>query len=328
MTKLRKIAMSMLGFAAMAMTTAAAAAPVASEISAPGPVGPLAGTFLAAGPADAPVVLILPGSGPTDRDGNNRFGVAANSYRLVAEALAVKGLSSARIDKRGLLGSKGAVADPNKVTLSDYAADVASWVKVLKDKTRQRCIWVAGHSEGGTIALAAASDPDICGLILISTPGRGYDTLIHEQLAANPANAPIMADVDAALAALARGEHVDVSGMAPALAKGLFNPAVQDYLIDLIRHRPSAMIAAVTKPVLIAGGLSDLQVPKADADALAAAQPAAKIVLIAGMTHTLKHVDGSDGVANMATYTNPELPVEPRLIDAIAEFIHAPVTKG
>src|SRR3954466_8477510 len=91
---------------------------VERPLTAPGPQGPLAGTLLDAGKG-APVVLIIPGSGPTDRDGNNPMGATAAPYRLLAEALADNGVSTVRIDKRGLGGSKAAVADGNKVTIAD-----------------------------------------------------------------------------------------------------------------------------------------------------------------------------------------------------------------
>lgn len=298
-----------------------AAAPISVDMTVPGPQGPLAGTLLAADPADAPVVLILPGSGPTDRDGNSPMGLHPNSYRLLAEALAAKGVSAARIDKRGMFASKDAIADANKVTLAAYAEDARKWVRALADRNGARCVWIAGHSEGGLVALAAAQDPLVCGLILIATPGRSLDAVIREQLAANPANAPLLADADTALDALARGDHADVSGMHPALANGLFNPAVQDFLIDLIAHPPAPMIAAVDKPILIASGGSDLQVSVADADALAAAQPKAARIRIDGMSHTLKHVEGEGRAANMATYTDPDKPIEPRLVTAIVDFI-------
>ena len=103
----------------------AAAIAATIPMTAPGPEGPLAGTLLDAG-HDAPVVLIVPGSGPTDRDGNNPLGVKAAQYRLLAEALARKGVSSVRVDKRGLGGSKAAASDPNKVTIADYAGKSAS----------------------------------------------------------------------------------------------------------------------------------------------------------------------------------------------------------
>ena len=68
-------------------------------------------------------MLILPGSGPTDRDGNNPMGITAAPYRMLAEALATKGVSSVRIDKRGLFGSKAAIPDPK---LGPRHVDVAT----------------------------------------------------------------------------------------------------------------------------------------------------------------------------------------------------------
>ncbi|WP_411839017.1 hypothetical protein [Paracoccus sp. ME4] len=67
-----------------------------------------------------PVVLIVPGSGPTDRDGNSPLGVAAVAYALLAR----QGIASVRIDKRGLFGSAGAVAGSNAVTIADYGDDL------------------------------------------------------------------------------------------------------------------------------------------------------------------------------------------------------------
>lgn len=298
-------------------------APKAKEISAAGPEGPLAGTLLTPAQADAPVVLIVPGSGPTDRDGNNPLGVAAASYRLLAEALAARGIATARIDKSGLFGSKAALSNANNATIGGYADDVARWVEVLRADTGRDCVWVAGHSEGGLVALAAADRPGICGLILIAAPGRTIDTLIREQIAANPANAPIAAQVDAALDLLARGERVTVTGMHPALAQGLFNPAVQGFLIDLIAHDPAKMIAGVEQPVMIVSGGADLQVARADADALKAAQPKAKLVIIDGMSHVLKQVADNDRAANMASYADPSLPIDPALVAVIADFVAA-----
>lgn len=72
----------------------AQAAPVESFVEAPGPQGPLKGTMLAPEAKAAPVVLILPGSGPTDRDGNSGLGIRASTYRLLAEGLAARGIAS------------------------------------------------------------------------------------------------------------------------------------------------------------------------------------------------------------------------------------------
>lgn len=295
--------------------------PIASDITAPGPEGPLAGTLLMPDRADAPVVLIIPGSGPTDRDGNNPLGVAASSYRLLAQALADQGIASARIDKRGMFGSKAAIANANDVTIGAYADDIASWARTLKMRTGRDCIWLAGHSEGGLVALAAAANPDVCGLILIASPGRKLDVIIREQLSANPANAPLLADANAALDQLVAGQRVDVTGMHPALAQGLFNPAVQGFLIDMLAHDPGAMAAATDKPVLVVSGAKDIQVARADADALKSAQPRAELIVIDGMNHVLKQVAGDDRAANMATYADPSLPVDPTLVARIVRFV-------
>ena len=296
------------------------AAAASASITAPGPQGSLAGTLLDAG-NKAPVVLMIPGSGPTDRDGNSPMGMTAGSLRLLAEALASKGVSSVRIDKRGMFGSKAAIRDPNKVTIGDYATDTHSWATSIRKHTGVPCVWVLGHSEGALVALTAAQDPkDFCGVILISGAGRKLSDVMREQLRANPANAPVLDSAMAALDTLDKGEHVDVSAMHPALQK-LFAPQVQDFLIDVFRYNPAKLAAALKTPLLIVQGEHDMQVSTADARSLAAAQPKAKLVLIPRMNHVLKDVDSDDRAANFATYSDSSLPVDAGIVDAIADFV-------
>jgi hypothetical protein len=298
----------------------AAAAVAAIPMTAPGPQGPLEGTFLDAGKS-APVVLIIPGSGPTDRDGNNPMGVTSSPYRLLAEALGANGVSTVRIDKRGLGGSKGAVADGNKVTIGDYATDTHNWVAAIRKQTGQPCVWVLGHSEGSLIALAAAQQPDgICGVISASGAGRKLSDVIREQLRANPANAPLLDPAMSALDSLEKGQHVDVTNMHPALQR-LFAPQVQDFLIDMFRQDPAKLAASLKVPLLIAQGERDLQVSVADARALASAQPKATLLLLPKMTHELKDVESDDKAAIAASLTDASLPVDSGLVDAIVAFV-------
>lgn len=300
----------------------ALAAPIETFVQVQGPSGLLKGTMLAsAGVKDAPVVLIIPGSGPTDRDGNNPLGVKASTYRLLAEGLAADGVASVRIDKRGMFGSAGA-GDPNQVTLAAYAADAHAWAAEIRKQTGAPCVWLLGHSEGGLVALVAAMDTsDACGLVLVSTPGRPFADILREQLKANPANAPLLGQAMAAIDALAAGRRVDVSGMHPALA-ALFAPAVQDFEIDLMRYDPAKLVASYPGPVMVLQGTTDLQVSAADAERLASARPGIGLKTLDGVNHVLKTAP-MDRAANLATYADPSLPLAPGVADAIAAFVKA-----
>lgn len=304
------------------LALALTASPVAAQtpIEAPGPNGPLAGTFLGEGKG-RPVVLIVPGSGPTDRDGNSPLGIAAAPYRLLAEALAAQGIATVRIDKRGLFGSKAAVPDPNAVTIADYAADVHAWARAVRARTGAPCIWVLGHSEGGLVALAAAQSPaDLCGLLLVATPGRPVGVALREQFRANPANAPLLPQIEAMLTAYETGGKVDYTQLHPALA-GVFVPQLDGYWRSLLGYDPAKLIAAYKGPVLIEQGSRDLQVSLADAKALAAARPRARLVIVDGANHVLKRVAGDDRPANLATYGDPSLPLADGVVAPIVAMV-------
>jgi pimeloyl-ACP methyl ester carboxylesterase len=308
---------------AAAALGSAAPPPTLVEIEAKGPLGPLRGTMVPGAAGSAPV-LIIPGSGPTDRDGNNPLGVRAASYRLLAEGLAGRGIGTVRIDKRGMFGSRAAVADGNAVTVADYAADVRSWVEAIRARTGARCVWLLGHSEGGLVALAAAAEaPEgVCGLILAAAPGRKAGVVLREQLRANPANAPLLDQALAAIDRLEAGERVDPAALHPALMS-LFAPAVQGFLISLMAQDPAALLARFKGPALVLHGRRDIQAGVADAERLAAARPGVKLVMLDEVNHVLKRVASDDRAANAATYADPDLPLAPEVVEAIAGFISA-----
>ena len=284
------------------------------------------GTLLGA-PGKAAPVLIIPGSGPTDRDGNSPLGIKAASYRLLAEGLAAKGVPTVRIDKRGMFGSAAAAADANAVTVADYTADVRSWVKAVRERTGARCVWLLGHSEGGLVALVAGQEAEgVCGVILVSAPGRRLSDVLREQLRANPANAPILDQALSAIDALEKGKRVDASALHPALMP-LFGPPVQGFLISLFSYDPAKLARTVTTPMLIVQGQRDLQVTEADARRVAAANPKATLVLLPDVNHVLKTVPTEDRAANLAAYAHPSLPIAQGVVDAIADFVIAGTAK-
>lgn len=292
-----------------------------AEITAQGPQGMLAGTLIEAKDT-APLVLIIPGSGPTDRDGNNPLGVTAAPYRLLAEALEEKGISTIRFDKRGMFGSDKATDNPNDVTISSYVNDINAWIDAAqKREPKRKCLWLLGHSEGGLMALAAAQGNNrVCGIILAAAPGRRLGNVLREQLQANPAYAPILKDARHALDELEAGRKVDVSAMHPALA-GLFAPPVQGFLIDLFATDPAALASTLKQPLLIIQGGRDIQVSYADAELLAKAHPSAKLMKIEEMTHMLKAAGDQNIASIIATYQGADTPVDKRVIEAIVAFV-------
>lgn len=286
-----------------------------------GLAAPLAGTFAGEAGSGTPGIVILPGSGPTDRDGNTPMVVQASTYRLLAQELAASGIPSIRIDKRGLFGSAKAIPNPNEVSIDDYAGDALAWAARMREETGANCAWLLGHSEGGLIALAAAvSAPQgLCGVILAASPGRPVGEVLREQVAANLANGPLMDEFDKHVTTLASGKRIE-GPVHPGLAP-LFGPQIQTYMISLLTQDPAANIAGLTLPVLILQGTEDLQVTLADGRALAAAQSKAWLVIFTGANHMLKTVEEGDRAANLASYSDPDLPLAKGLTHAIVTFV-------
>jgi fermentation-respiration switch protein FrsA (DUF1100 family) len=168
------------------------------------------------------------------------------------------------------------------------------------------------------VSLAAEGREDVCGLILVAGMGRRMGEVIREQLTVNPANAPLLDQAMAALAELEAGRQVDVSAMHPALVP-LFAPQVHDYLIATLTLDPVEAVNRANKETLIVQGKTDLQVSVEDARLLNRARKT-KLQLIDGMNHVLKEAP-ADRAANLATYADPSLPLAPKLVRRIEDFV-------
>lgn len=294
-----------------------------TEVEAQVANGPLKGAMLLPPLAiGRPAVVVIPGSGPTDRDGNSPMGIEAGYLKMLAGALAERDIASIRVDKRGMFSSKGQFADPNDVSFDDYAGDARAWLRAARERTGAGCAWLLGHSEGGLVALIAAqaAGPDLCGLVLVSTPGRPLGEILREQLEGNPFNKPILPQALAVVDALEGGEKVDAATL-PGVLQPLFSDRVQDFLIDGFSRRPAELIARLEVPVLIVQGDNDLQVRQIDAETLSKAQPAAELKIVPGMNHVLKATPAGDLAANLASYGDPTQSLAPGLAETIADFV-------
>lgn len=294
--------------------------PVATPVVLPAEPSPLHGTLLAPSETRAAAV-ILPGSGPTDRDGNSHLDISASSYRLLAESLAEQGVATVRIDKRGVGASAFAGLREEDLRFSHLADDARAWAAETARLTGRPCAWLIGHSEGALVALAAVEDDDdaICGLVLLSGAGRTARVVLEEQLGPQLPE-PLRTEAFEALAELEAGRLVPD---APATLAALFRPSVQPYLISWLALDPAELAAGYDGPMMIGQGSTDIQTTVIDARALAAARPNAHLVVWDGVNHLLK-LAPADRAANAATYGNPDLPLAPGVVDDIAGFILQP----
>ena len=300
---------------AAALAFAPTETPVSLTAAAP---APLHGTLLQPEGDTRAAAVILPGSGPTDRNGDTvLMGYVSRPYKLLAEALANDGVATIRIDKRGIGESIAAAPSETGLRFQDMALDARAWAAEAATLTGQPCAWLIGHSEGAMVALEATRTPDgnICGLVLLSGPGRPAGVVLREQLA-RQLPPPLMAQADAALADLEAGR---TTANVPGL-EALFRPSVQPYLISWLALDPAELAAAYDGPVLIGQGTTDIQVSMTDAQALMAAQPNARLATFEGVNHVLK-VAPADFAGNLATYRDATLPLAPGVAEAISGFI-------
>ena len=279
------------------------------------PTGKILGTITTSIPfTKGPVVLIIAGSGPTDRNGNNPR-MKNNSLQQLAFALAASGISSLRFDKRGIAESASSMGKEADLRFDDYVNDVSNWISFLKADKRFTRIIVAGHSEGSLIGMIA-SNGRADKFISIAGAGKPAGELIREQLDKQPDQVKDIAFpiLDSIIAG-----HT-VSDVNPMLAS-LFRQSVQPYLISWFKYNPQTEIAKLKIPVLILQGDNDIQVSEDDAELLSKANKDFKKEIIKNMNHVLKIVS-DDRDENVKSYSNPSLPISAELVAQIVSFVN------
>jgi len=287
--------------------------------------GVLRGTMLLPqGDTPPPVALLIAGSGPTDRDGNNPEG-GQNAYlRKLAETLAENGIASVRYDKRGVARSLAAAAREEELSVEAYVSDVVAWSDKLAHDPRFGRQILIGHSEGALIASLAAPKTHAEALVSLAGSARPIGDVLREQLQGR-LPPPLLAQADQLIDGLQAGQ---LQPRVPEPLKVLFRPSVQPYLISLFRQDPAKAFAELKLPTQILQGTNDIQVGVEDAEALKRAKPDSDFHLISGMNHILRIVPTS-GPQQLASYNNPNLPLARELVQRVTTFIqHAQSLPG
>ena len=282
------------------------------------PAGDIYGTLSAPAAAGkkVPVVLLIAGSGPTDRN-CNQPGMKTDAFKMMADSLLKDGIACVRYDKRGTGASMAIAKNEEDTRFDDMVDDVVGIIKMLKEDTRFSKIILLGHSEGSLIGMIAAAREKVGGYISLAGAGERADRLLEKQLSANSKEAAATARVimDSIMNGYAV-KNIDSD------AYVLFRPSVQPYMRSWLKYDPQLEIKKLTIPVLILQGVNDFQASVNDAELLKKAAPKATLKLVPGMSHVLKQ-GPTDRDQNFATYNQPELPLSPGLMPPIYKFIKA-----
>jgi pimeloyl-ACP methyl ester carboxylesterase len=238
-----------------------------------------------------PAVVLHTGSGVGDRDGT---AAGIPTLGQIAGALADAGYLAVRYDKRGF-GQTGGRAE--SATLSDFAEDLRSVVRYLEKRkdVDPRRIVVLGHSEGGWVALLAASrEKKIAGVIAISAPSVTGAELVLEQQQHQLDQMKVPDAERQAKVELQKKIHEAVTtdkgweGIPPELRKQADSP----WFRSLLLFDPAKVIEDVRQPLLIIQPDLDRQVPVAHADKLAelakkGRSPSVEVMIVKGVNHLL-----------------------------------------
>ncbi|MEM8765540.1 MAG: alpha/beta hydrolase [Bacteroidota bacterium] len=261
-----------------------------------------------------PVALIIAGSGPTDRNGNNMM-MTNNHLKLLAEGLAEKGIASLRYDKRGVGKSALQNFDELDLRFEDYANDAVGWLRQLQSDTRFSKLILIGHSEGSLLGMLACQHVNVTQFISLAGAGQNASALLKEQLGKQ---SPSL--LEEALPIFDKLEHGETVEEVPMPLFSIFRPSVQPYMISWIKYDPKMEISKLEVPILIIHGTTDIQLEVSEAKLLSEGNPKAQLKIIEGMNHILKEADEAY-LPNLQTYSNPDLPLAKGLMDLLADFI-------
>jgi len=261
------------------------------------------------------LVILIAGSGPTNRDGN-QIGLTNNSLKLLAESLVNNGIAVYSYDKRIFAQMASGKLDETSLTFDNFIDDSKAVILYFKNQKKYQSITVAGHSEGALIGMVAANG-NADAYISIAGAGRPIDEVLLEQI---EKQAPFLKEeVEKSLATLKSGNTFELKNQ---MLASLFRASVQPYMISWIKYHPQNEIKKLQIPSLLINGEKDIQVSVQDAQLLQQAQPNAQLHIIPNMNHIFKVIQGDD-IENKASYTNPELPICVELTSIITTFIRS-----
>lgn len=258
------------------------------------------------------LAIIIGGSGPTDRDGNQNF-MKTNNLKKLAQQLAQNGIATFRYDKRIVKQIKTNTVDPN-IKFDDFVSDAIAVVKYFKTQKIFEQVYIIGHSQGSLIGMLAAQQ-NVDGFISLAGAGQSIDAVIIEQV---EKTAPMFTeDTKRAFGILKSGKKT--TDYPPALAS-IFDSSVQEFMMSWMAYDPIVATKSLDIPILLINGTKDLQVSISEAELLHDASEKSELRLIDNMNHVLFIISGDDQ-ENAKSYNDHNGKISETLIKEIVEFI-------
>lgn len=259
-----------------------------------------------------PLVIILQGSGPTDRNGNQSF-MKNDALKKLAHALADEGIASYRYDKRIFQTQRLGIKEQD-MRFDDFVTDAVTAIDHFKSGNNFSKIIVLGHSQGSLVGMLAAKERADA-FISVAGVAQPIDSILIEQIGQQ---LPSLKE-NAAQAFVEMRNQGSTSSYNPVL-ESIFRPSVQPFILSWMKYNPQEEIANLEMPVLIVNGNNDLQVKETEAELLKNAYPEARLVILEDMNHILRKIEGDD-LMNSKSYNEPESPLHPELVEQLVGFI-------
>ncbi|MDX1761444.1 MAG: alpha/beta hydrolase [Christiangramia sp.] len=259
------------------------------------------------------LVILIQGSGPTDRNGNQGM-MNNDGLKKIARELAENGIASFRFDKRIFKINELKLKEED-LRFEDMVEDVENILNYFSEQDKFENIILAGHSQGSLVGILAAQEKADA-YISIAGAAQPIDNIIVEQI---NKMAPQLGD-NARTAFDEIRENGKTTNYSPML-ENIFKPSIQPYMASWMKYDPSEEIQKLDIPVLIINGTADIQVEEKEAEMLKKARPDSQLEIIENMNHIFREIKTDDKLVNTKSYNEPNLPLHPELIPIITNFI-------
>ncbi|MGB0981803.1 MAG: alpha/beta hydrolase [Winogradskyella sp.] len=258
------------------------------------------------------LVIIIAGSGPTNRNGNQNF-LKNNSLKKLAENLSQNGIATYRYDKRIVKQIRQNNIDKN-IMFDDFISDASQVIDYFKAKNTYNKLYIIGHSQGSLVGMLAAKGK-ADGFISLAGAGQNIGNVLVEQVTKM---APKLGEETQRIVDILKAGKPTTDY--PVALASLFGPQIQKFMINWMQYNPTEILKTLQMPILLINGTKDLQVSVNEAKLLKAANEKSQLTIIENMNHVLFEIEGND-LENSKSYNESFRPISSQLISRIIAFI-------